>query len=106
MAQSEIIRLVQAYIRLLNEAGLKIQKAFLYGSFARGQANKGSDIDVMLVSDTFNDNNVNEKAKTWLLARKVDIRIEPFAIGAQQFFSNNDSPLLDSVKKEGVEIIL
>ncbi len=38
MAQSEIIKLLQSYIRLLNEAGLKIQKAFLYGSYASNEA--------------------------------------------------------------------
>ena len=43
MAQSEIIKLLQSYVLLLNEAGLKIQKAFLYGSFARNEARQDSD---------------------------------------------------------------
>jgi len=66
---------------LLNEAGLKVQKAFLYGSFARNEANADSDIDVMLVSENFNNNDLKLKAKAWQLTRKADLRIEPFTIG-------------------------
>ena len=104
MAQSEIIMLLQSYIRLLNEAGLKIQKAFLYGSFARNEARADSDIDVMLVSSNFDGDNIDERARAWHLTRKVDLRIEPFTIGAKRFFSDDDSALVDQVKKEGIEI--
>ncbi len=38
------------------------------------------------------------------LTRKVDLRIEPFSIGAKRFFSDDDSALVDQVKKEGIEI--
>ena len=81
MAQSEIIKLLQLQVRLLNEAGLKVQKAFLYGSFARNEANADSDIDVMLISENFNNNDLKLKAKAWQLTRKADLRIEPFTIG-------------------------
>ena len=104
MAQGDVIRLLQLYIRLLNDAGLRIQKAFLYGSFARNEASADSDIDVMLVSEQFDSNDIKEKAKAWQLTRKVDLRIEPFTIGAKRFFSDDDSALVDQVKKEGIEI--
>ena len=68
MAQGDVIRLLQLYVRLLNEAGLKIQKAFLYGSFARNDAKADSDIDVMLVSDNFDSNDVKIKAKALKIA--------------------------------------
>jgi predicted nucleotidyltransferase len=104
MAQGDVIRLLQLYIRLLNDAGLRIQKAFLYGSFARNEASADSDIDVMLVSEQFDSNDIKEKARAWQLTRKVDLRIEPFTIGAKRFFSDDDSALVDQVKKEGIEI--
>jgi predicted nucleotidyltransferase len=63
MAESEIIKLLQSYISLLNEAGLKIQKAFLVGSYARNEARADSDIDVMLISENFDSNDIDEKAK-------------------------------------------
>ena len=106
MAQSDVIKPLELYVRLLNEAGLKIQKAFLYGSFARNEARADSDIDVMLVSENFDNNNIDEKAKAWQLTRKVDLRIEPFTIGSKRFFSDDDSALVDQVKKEGIEITI
>ena len=105
MAQRDIINILKSYILLLNEAGLKINKAFLYGSFARNEARADSDIDVMLVSESFDNNNIKEKAKAWLLTREVDLRIEPYTIGNNRFFSDDDSALVDNVKKEGIEIV-
>ena len=90
---------------MLNEAGLNIQKAFLYGSFARNDARADSDIDIMLVSENFDSNNIKVKAKAWQLTRKIDLRIEPFTIGYKRFFSDDDSALVDQVKKEGIEIV-
>ena len=104
MAQSEIIELLLSYIRLLNEAGLGIQKAFLYGSFARNEGNAESDIDVMIVSKRFDGESLDEKAKAWQLTRKVDARIEPFSVGLKRFFADDDSALLAQVRKEGIEI--
>jgi predicted nucleotidyltransferase len=106
MAQREIITLLQSYISLLNEAGFGIRKAFLFGSFARNEANAGSDIDVMLVSEKFDSNDVEAKAKAWQMTRKVDTRIEPFTIGLKRFFSDNDSALLSEIKKDGIEIAI
>ena len=50
MAKDEVIGKVKEYIRILNESGLNIEKAFLYGSAARDEATADSDIDVLLVS--------------------------------------------------------
>lgn len=105
MAQREVIKLLQLYIQMLNESGLQIDKAFLYGSFARNEARDDSDIDVMLVSGNFDNNDIKAKAKAWQLTPKVDLRIEPFTIGSKRFFSDDDSALVDQVKKEGIEII-
>ena len=106
MAQTEIIKLLQAYIKMLNEAGLKISKAFLYGSYARNDSNEDSDIDVMLVSEKFDTDDIEEKVLAWQLTPKVDVRIEPFTIGLKRFFSENDSALLSQVRKEGIEIAI
>ena len=106
MAQNEIIKLLQSYIALLNKAGLRIQKAFLFGSYARNEGGDESDIDIMLVSESFDNNNIEEKAKAWQLTRKVDVRIEPFTIGLKKFISEDDSALLAVVRKEGIEIAI
>ena len=106
MARKEIIDKVSDYIKILSDSGLLIDKAFIYGSAARNEEHKESDIDVMLVSKAF-DNRSDDQVigLIWRLTRKVDSRIEPFAVGLERFNYDEDSPLLQLVKKEGIQII-
>lgn len=104
MAQVEIIDLVRKYILLLNASGIPVVKAFLYGSYSRNEAQLDSDIDVMVISPVFDIHDDKIKAKAWLLSEKVDVRIEPYTVGVKKFFSDDISPLLQIVKKEGLEI--
>ena len=104
MAQDDVIKLLQEYIILLKASGIPVSKAFLYGSYARNEATENSDIDVMLISGIFDQNNDKIRAKAWMATEKIDVRIEPYMVGIKKFLSDNVSPLLQAVKKEGIEI--
>jgi predicted nucleotidyltransferase len=106
MAQSEIIEIVRNYGHLLVSMGINIEKVFLYGSWARNDATESSDIDVMLVSSAFEQADDKLKARTWRATEKIDLRIEPFMVTLKKFMNDDVSPLLQIVKKEGVEIVL
>jgi len=105
MSEREIDRIIKTYISLLNSSGIPIEKAFLFGSYARGEANVDSDIDIMLISEMFDSGNAELKATVWGLTRKVDTHIEPYIVGMKRFISDDVSPLLQIVRKEGKEII-
>ena len=105
MSQEEIVAILRRYIQLLNESGLSIEKAFLYGSYATNQATQESDIDVLLVSKSFDKPGIETKTLVWSLTRKIDTRIEPYTIGISKFFSDDISPLLQIVRREGIEIV-
>lgn len=45
----------------LESKGIQIQKLVLYGSYARGMAEEGSDIDVLVISDDFSGKNYWER---------------------------------------------
>jgi predicted nucleotidyltransferase len=106
MARKETIGIVIDYIQILNDSGLQIDKAFLFGSAARDEENEESDIDVMLVSQRFDDRADDDAfGLIWRLTRRVDLRIEPFAVGLTRFNQEEVSPLLQLVKKEGFQII-
>jgi predicted nucleotidyltransferase len=105
MDKEEVIGKVKEYIRILNESGLTIDKAFLYGSAARNEETAHSDIDVLLVSRDFEDRTDDRVfGLIWRLTRKVDSRIEPYAIGLRRFNQDEVSPLLQIVKREGIPI--
>jgi len=104
MAHDDVIKLLQNYIMLLNTLGITVTKAYLYGSYARNEANENSDIDVMLISEVFDQHNDKIRAKAWMATEKIDVRIEPYMIGLHKFLSDEVSPLLQQVKQEGIEI--
>ncbi len=106
MDRKETLNKVSEYIKLLNESGLLIDKAYLFGSAARNEQHEGSDIDVMLVSKRFDDSTDDIVfGLIWRLTRKVDSRIEPYAVGLSRFDNDDVSPLLQIVKLEGVPIL-
>lgn len=104
MARESIIELLKIYIQLLRNEGVRIDKAFLYGSYLTGKQTEESDIDLMLVSDQFDVSNDLLAGKIWALTRNVNSKIEPFIIGSKKFANDKISPIIQIVKKEGLEI--
>jgi len=105
MARSEIIELLKKYILLLNAEGVSVNKAFLFGSYSTDTATENSDIDVMLVSNKFDENDDLIIGKIWKLTRKINTKIEPFLIGNKKFNEDNTSPLISNIKDKGIEIV-
>ena len=103
MAKNEVIMLLQSYIQLLRAEGISVDKAFLYGSYLSNSASVDSDIDLMIVTD--NDDDDYLAGKIWKLTRKVSSKIEPFLVGKGRFYGDDNSPLVDLVKRTGLEII-
>src|ERR1700677_3765721 len=104
MVDAAIIKVIKKYLAVLANNGIAIEKAFLYGSYARNEARLSSDIDLMLVSDYFDTNDVYLIAKPWRFAAETDYRIEPVSVSTKRFMSDDLSPLIAIVKQEGIEI--
>ena len=104
MLQQDAINIVRQYVSNLNDAGVVIFKAYLFGSYARNQANENSDIDVLLVSDAFDTDDDVILSQPWSPKYRKDYRIEPVAIGRNRFQTDDNSIILEIVRKEGLEI--
>jgi predicted nucleotidyltransferase len=102
MAKNEVIKILQSYIYLLRAEGVSVDKAFLYGSYLSNSASMDSDIDLMIVTDNEDDDYL--AGKIWKLTRKVNSKIEPFLVSKGRFYSDDNSPLVDLVKRTGLEI--
>lgn len=105
MAKKEIIETLRKYVLLLNTEGLSVSKAFLFGSYLNDKASGDSDIDVMIVSDKYSENDDVMIGKAWSLTRKINPKIEPFLIGKKKFETDDTSPLIQMIKTNGLEII-
>ncbi len=101
MAEREIIEILKKYIFILRTEGITVDKAYLYGSYSSNSAHDDSDIDVMIVTENEDD---YLTGKIWSLTRKVNSKIEPYLVGKERFNSFENSPLIDLVKKTGIEI--
>jgi len=104
MAKAEVIELLKKYILILNSNGIAVYKAFLFGSYSTNTATDASDIDVMIVSEKYDESDDEVVGKIWKLTRLVNTKIEPFLIGKIKFNSNENLPLIEQIKKKGIEL--
>jgi uncharacterized protein len=100
MVNQRVIETVKRYIMIIpKDFGLK--KAYLFGSFAKGNEKEESDIDIALVLENMPDFFYAQK-QLMKLRRKIDLRIEPHPIKEQDFNSLN--PFAYEIEKTGIEI--
>lgn len=66
------LNVIHAYLLLLKKKGIKVSKAILFGSYAKGTAKPESDIDIAIVSTQFGRNNIKEMMLLRKLALKID----------------------------------
>src|SRR5712691_2799290 len=57
----EITDIIARYCTQLSALGIRVDRAILFGSHARGEAKDGSDIDVLIVSSDFETLNTRER---------------------------------------------
>ena len=91
---------------LRQEHALNVSQAVLFGSYARGEADQWSDIDLIVVAARFDA----EVARTdvellWRVAARTDSRIEPIPCGVRQWAEDQSSAVIEIARREG-EIIL
>jgi len=74
MSENEIKKIIKFYIDCLKESGIKVSKAVLFGSRAKGTAKKESDIDVVIVSDAFKNKDIFERAEMIVKAEEKTMK--------------------------------
>lgn len=104
MVKKEILNKLRRYKRLLEKKGIPVSKLLIYGSYARGDAHKDSDIDVCVVSPAFGRDRIEEGLFLFRQAPDIDPRIEPVPFSLRDYRMNRVSPLLHQIRKEGVEV--
>lgn len=102
MVDSSVIAIVRRYLDTVMHAGIPAEKAVIYGSFARNEQRKDSDIDVLILSPLFDRLKESKVLDLlWRLTRQVDIRIEPIAVGVREFDEDDASPLIGVARRDG-----
>ena len=73
MSQNEIRKIIRFYIACLKEDGVKVSKAVLFGSQAKGTSKKESDIDVESKHPTFKNYFGLKEGLEKAIGRRVDL---------------------------------
>jgi predicted nucleotidyltransferase len=98
----KIIKVVVAYVNKISTQ-IPIQKAILFGSYAKGSFSKDSDVDLAIFSDHFNNMSRIER-NTFLLLEATDYHVD---LQPQAFTSEDlENPLgiVEEILKTGIEI--
>jgi uncharacterized protein len=100
MVNQSIIDTVKLYIQQIPDS-IEIKKAYLFGSYAKGNEHKDSDIDIAIVIGKMDDF-FAVQMQLMRLRRTIDLRIEPHPIWEGDF--NIQNPFAYEIQKTGIEI--
>jgi len=100
--REDIIEKVRDYQSLVKESDfpMPIEAVYLFGSHAKGTANKDSDIDVALVVNRFDGDYFDVIPPIWRLIENIDFRIEPHVIARDTDYAG----FLDEIQNTGILI--
>lgn len=100
---AEIKRIIDNYLQALRRNKIPIKAAILFGSYANGNYQKWSDIDIALVSDIFTGNRIDDKDKirSITLSASSSIEVIPFAPGD----FNLQNPFVKEILRTGVKLV-
>jgi len=104
VVEDAIIETVRRYLGSLPGFGIHAKRAVLFGSFARGQGNELSDIDLVVIASEFDGPRDIALVKALWRATVTDDRIEPIPCGEREWESGDGRPILEIARREGVVI--
>lgn len=102
MDQKTAFSIVKNYITYLRRNNIAIERAYIFGSFARGNFNEDSDIDLALILKNLSNNYIMQ-VELMKLGRKIDSRIEPHPFDESDF--NTANPFANEILTKGIQII-
>lgn len=104
MINNAIKSIVNQYIINVKKQGIPVQEVYIFGSYAKGTADKYSDIDVCIISKKFGYDRQKERVLLMNIRSDNDDLIEPHPFSPKDF-SNPFDPLASQIKKQGLLIM-
>lgn len=105
-----ISKIIDEFVKGVNEIlGNRVKKIILYGSYARGDYNESSDIDIMILTDLMDTEMVKYRDKIWDYAYDLEcnnnftIHLSPTIRNIDKYnIRTNFVPFYKNVNREGV----
>lgn len=96
------MKVIKRFLDRLREEGIRVDSAYLYGSYANGTQNRWSDIDIAVISPNLSRDSFEERIRLLKLSSAIDTRLEPMPFRQDTFVDEN--PLAWEIKRKGISI--
>ncbi len=103
MVKKKVVGIIKNYMMYLIKEGIKVEKAVIFGSYAKGNYHVDSDIDVLIISKHFGKNRVKEGQELFKRTRFIDARIEPIPVSKKEY-EEGDNSFINDIKKYGIAV--
>jgi predicted nucleotidyltransferase len=100
MDKTDALNIVKKYAEIVKRS-FDCQKIILFGSYAKDNARKDSDIDIAIIFSDY-DNRLDRQVELMKLTRQIDTRIEPHKKKEKDF--NQSNPFVYEIVSHGMEI--
>ncbi|MEK6553584.1 MAG: nucleotidyltransferase domain-containing protein [Bacteroidota bacterium] len=101
--QNIIDKKIHQFVFELKRIGINVEKAILFGSYAKGTYNEWSDIDLAVVSSDFKGIRIIDKENMVSAISAVDYDISPLPYRPEDF--TEDDLFVKEILKTGIRII-
>ena len=96
---------VKNYLKELTRLGIPVSFGVMYGSRARNDFHRWSDIDLLVVSPAYDTPYSREDINLlWRTAARTDSRIEPLPVGLNRWKTDDESTIIESARREGIQV--
>ena len=106
MAKRKNIKVINILKELVKQRGMDIDKIVVFGSYARGEEKKGSDIDIIIVSRDFEGKDIFDRVEiaSGLHRELVEKTMMPAAIMyySPTEWEQGNSLIINQAKEEGI----
>lgn len=99
---ASVMEIIRKFLTSLREEGIRVDSAYLYGSYASGTETRWSDIDVAIISPDISHDSFEERIRLSKLSSRIDTRIEPMPFTGDTFVDEN--PIVWEIKRKGISI--
>jgi predicted nucleotidyltransferase len=94
---------IDRYLEALKQNDIPVKEAILFGSYARGNYQEWSDIDIAIVSDIFGGNLIDDKDKIRKITLSISSEIEVIPFSPNDFTLQN--PFVKEILKTGIKLV-
>jgi predicted nucleotidyltransferase len=103
MAEARVTQIAELIKNLLKDRDITVDKIIIFGSYAKGNYTKDSDLDIAVISQDFNEKDVFQKAEMlkglkWTLVEKFEIAVDIVPVSLQQW-QESSSLVVDFIKE-------